>query len=74
MLWLQDVEGFEWVYIHIGNTDNDSLGCILVNNSVNSDNFKGSFSRDAYKRIYSKIADKIEAGEEVTIIVIDDEV
>ena len=30
MLWLQDVEDFEWVYIHIGNDDDDSDGCILV--------------------------------------------
>lgn len=30
MLWLQDVPGFEWIYIHIGNKDEHTAGCILV--------------------------------------------
>ncbi len=29
MLWLQDVPDFEWVYIHVGNDDDDTEGCIL---------------------------------------------
>jgi len=73
MLWLQDVENFEWVYIHIGNTDDDSLGCILVNDSLNSKYFRGSNSRDAYLRIYKKIVKEINKGEKVSIIIIDSE-
>ena len=33
MLWLQDVKGFDYIYIHIGNHDDDSQGCILVGES-----------------------------------------
>lgn len=74
MLWLQDVEGFEWVYIHIGNTDDDTLGCILVNDSIDAKIFRGSSSANAYKRIYNEVIKEIEKGEKVTITIIDDEV
>ncbi len=34
MIWLQDVPGFEWVYVHVGNDAKASDGCILVNDGV----------------------------------------
>jgi len=60
MLWLIDVPGFEYILIHIGNTDEDTAGCILVadgqwENISRKDGFIPS-STTAYKRIYPKIA------------------
>jgi len=70
MLWLQDVPGFEWVYIHTGNKRGHTEGCLLVGDSLNNnptgEGFVGK-SRDAYQRIYPQIAGAIESGEKVTI-------
>ena len=67
MLWLQNVPDFEYIYIHTGNTDHDSAGCILVGyaNYLNIDE-RGSvgMSVDAYKDIYPPIAQKIANGED----------
>src|SRR3989304_4581521 len=34
MLWLQEVPGFQYILIHVGNTDLDSAGCLLVGDSA----------------------------------------
>ena len=65
MLWLQDVPGFEYILIHIGNTDKDTAGCILVGKTV-ANAFIGN-STGAYKEIYPIIADAISNGEDVSI-------
>ena len=61
MIWLRHVPLFEWVYIHVGNTSADTLGCILVGLSQGVD-FIGS-SRAAYVAIYKTLADAIESPE-----------
>jgi hypothetical protein len=71
MLWVRDVPDFEYILIHVGNTDEDTAGCLLVGdtqkiNFGSSDGFIGS-SVPAYKRIYPEIAEALEAGEEVWI-------
>ena len=71
MLHVTDVPNFEYILIHTGNTDEHTAGCLLVgdsqqNNAIKADGFVGS-STQAYKRIYPKIAQALEAGEEVTI-------
>jgi hypothetical protein len=70
MLWLQDVPGFTFVYIHIGNDDDDTLGCILVGDTAN---IEGTLARSeqAYRRIYGTISNAILAGEPVSITVED---
>lgn len=75
MLWLQDVPGFEWVYLHVGNTDDDTDGCpLLVSNyTLHRGEYIGSESVTAYKGVYRFVLDKIEAGEEVTIEIIEEE-
>ena len=74
MLHIIDVPGFEYILIHVGNSDEHTAGCLLVgdtqeNNQINKNGFIGS-SGNAYKRIYPIIANAIEK-EEVTIQYID---
>lgn len=74
MLWVRDVPGFKYVLIHVGNTDDDTEGCLLLgDSSVQNITSEGSIgaSRNAYRRVYPQIADRIEAGEKVTIRYID---
>ena len=71
MLHVLDVPGFEYILIHCGNTDEHTAGCLLVgdsqeNNQITKDGFIGK-STQAYRRVYPKIAEAIECGEEVTI-------
>jgi len=70
MLWLRDVPGFRWVYLHVGNRDDDTLGCILVGDAATAtagDMMVGT-SRAAYRRFYSVVVDAAEAGVlEITI-------
>jgi hypothetical protein len=74
MLWLQDVPEFEYVYIHPGNTDEDSLGCILVNESVTGPTMSGAGSVAAYRKIYPVIAELILSGVRVFIDIMDCEI
>lgn len=75
MLWLQDVPQFEYIYIHLGNDDEDTLGCLLVgdqqnNNIVKQDGWLGR-SKQAYSRIYPRIANHIASGGRVQITYVD---
>ena len=71
MLWVRDVPGFEFILIHCGNTDEHTMGCLLVgqtqeSNLIKGDGFVGKSSA-AYKQMYPPIAAALERGEEVTI-------
>jgi len=57
MLHLQDVPGFNDILIHVGNTDDDTSGCILVGNNGNT---AGNYltvtsSTVAYAQVYEKV-------------------
>ena len=74
MLWLQDVPGFEWVYIHVGNKDDDTDGCLLVGDGQISNVIERgqvTTSVAAYRRLYEEISAELDAGEEVWITVSD---
>lgn len=60
MLHLKEVPFFEWVYIHIGNTPEDTEGCILVGKQAGEDQIYSS--RDAYWAIYPSIQEAIQDG------------
>jgi hypothetical protein len=65
MLWLQNVPNFEYIYIHTGNTDDHTEGCILVGMVKTQDGIGRSV--EAYTNIYPQIADAIGRGEKVMI-------
>lgn len=74
MLWLRDVPGFDFILIHMGNTDRDTAGCILVGNKA-VENVAGpgllEGSEAAYRRIYPELSRWIVGGGELYITVRD---
>lgn len=64
-LWIRNIPNYEYVLIHIGNTDIDTLGCLLVGDKKATD--KIIDSTIAYKKIYPIIASAIEKGDDVKI-------
>ena len=73
MLHVLDVPNFEYILIHIGNTDDDTAGCLLVGQECNNNKIeKGRLlgSTLAYKEFYNKVIDSA-INELVTIEYID---
>ena len=72
MLHLQDVENFSWVYIHIGNTDKHTAGCILVGyGALWRDSCVVTNSTEAYETLYKLVVESLSAGESVYITIKD---
>lgn len=68
MLHLQDVPGFQYVYIHVGNDEKDTEGCILVGRSADRQDMTVRSSARAYEALYEAVYVAAEAGElEITI-------
>jgi len=61
-----NVPGYIGVRIHPGNRAEDTEGCILVGDEDPSDGFMGE-SRQAFGRVFAKINEAINCGEEVWI-------
>ena len=75
MLWVRDVPGFEYILIHCGNTDENTMGCLLLgdsqeNNQVKRNGWIGHSTR-AYFRVYPYVAAALDRDEEVTILYTD---
>lgn len=72
MLHVLNVPDFEYILIHVGNTDEDTAGCLLVGSGVCSaiGDMSIQYSVDAYKKLYTKVIDAALAGN-LTITIID---
>lgn len=74
MLHLQNVQDFEWVYIHVGNDESESLGCILVGDtpaSADSDDIRVNSSVSSYLRLIDVVNTPLLTGRPVWIQVRD---
>lgn len=74
MLWVCNVPGFTWIYLHIGNDEGDTDGCPLLGDQVLQNvTGKGRLLRstEAYHRVYPPIAEALLEGRACTITVID---
>lgn len=76
MLWLQDVPGFTYIYIHPGNSEEDTSGCILPGYNTSTDTLNGGGtvgrSVDAYLNIYGLVSEALCQDERVFINVKDE--
>lgn len=74
MLWLQDVPGFEWIYIHPGNNHEHTEGCILTGDGTHGNILSdGSVvnSTPAYERLYKEITKQMALGKRIFIEIVD---
>lgn len=73
-LELQNVPGFTNVYIHVGNREDDTDGCIVVGSTcqlnLDENGFVGN-SVETFKRIYQKIGAICNSNEKVFITIQD---
>ena len=69
-LELQGVEGFKSIYIHVGNTEKHTDGCILVGETANLNTQTKGFiggSALAYERIYADVSSALLNKDKVFI-------
>lgn len=72
MVEIEGVPGFTDILFHIGNDHKDTAGCVLVGNSVQSNQHCEGWlgrSRDGYRRVYGYVAAALVRGEEVYLTV-----
>jgi hypothetical protein len=65
MLHVQNVPGFEFILIHVGNTDDDTAGCLLVGEHAiaTEGEMRVNMSRSAYLKLYPLVVDAAEQGD-----------
>ncbi len=73
-LQLQNVPGFEHIYIHSGGTSEDTAGCLLVSDSFNVSD-KAKFltnSRATFKKLYNYLSKELKDGKQIRIQIFDE--
>lgn len=74
-LMLKNVPGFTGIYIHIGNVDENSDGCILLGDSADNNNIAhGTISNStaAFTRFYKQVYTHLDGGGKVHLTVKDE--
>lgn len=78
MLWLRapdqpdgEVPGFRFIYVHLGNSEADTEGCICIARQADLGTMTIPQSTNRYLEVYEELADRIEAGEAVWLTVWD---
>ena len=73
-LELQDVPNFTNCYIHIGNTESNTDGCLLPNTNVSLVNgeWVGGNSGGVYRPLYKRLSKELDEGYEVWLNVRDE--
>jgi hypothetical protein len=66
-LEVQDVPGFKYVYVHVGNYESNTDGCLLVGDSANIPKMSIGNSVNCFKRMYLEISKALDNDEEVII-------
>jgi hypothetical protein len=61
MLWVRNVPNFESILIHVGNTEKDTAGCLLVGMNRDDRSMTIQLSRMAYKKFYALVVDAAAA-------------
>lgn len=75
-LMLKDVPGFVGIYIHIGNNDDDSEGCILLGDNADNNRIgPGSVSNStqAFIRFYNELYDQLDHNNNAFITIRDEQ-
>jgi hypothetical protein len=72
---LQNVPGFEGIYIHVGNNHQHTDGCLLIADGVTAGISQKSLrdSRNAYQRFYKIIAALLDSNEPVNIQILNED-
>jgi len=63
---VKDVPEFDDIYIHKGNTEKHTAGCLLLGNQPNNNTIKAGFLGDSgtiYKAFYQKVYDAAKEGD-----------
>ena len=64
---LQDVPNFKYVYLHIGNSTDDTDACQIIGRdaSIQNGNFVNKYSTDMFKAFYESVYPALVSGVEV---------
>jgi len=74
MLHLQNVPNFQYILIHIGNTEKDTEGCLLPGLVATFNRYADgevTSSTAAYKKFYPRVSAELIAGRKVFIEIVD---
>ena len=74
MIWIMGIPNFEYIYLHTGNDESHTDGCIIVGYGANAKrnyNMNVQHSRDVYVDIAKEVFYVLKAGEHVTFEIID---